>query len=76
MKDYIKIFTANGTIITKQSITAMEAMLPEKEFIRTHRSFIASVDKIKSFTPELIEIDKAEIPIGKLYRNSVLKVLG
>jgi DNA-binding LytR/AlgR family response regulator len=76
MKDYIKIFTANGTIITKQSITAIEAMLPEKEFIRTHRSFIASVDKIKSFTPELIEIDKAEIPIGKLYRNSVLKVLG
>jgi DNA-binding LytR/AlgR family response regulator len=54
----------------------MEAMLPEKEFIRTHRSFIASVDKIKSFTPELIEIDRAEIPIGKLYRNSVLKALG
>ena len=76
MKDYIKVYTANGTIVTKQSITSMEAMLPETSFIRTHRSFIASVDKIKSFTPELIEIDKAEIPIGKLYRTSVLKVLG
>ena len=76
MKDYIKVYTANGTIITKQSITSMEAMLPDTSFIRTHRSFIASVDKIKSFTPELIEIEKAEIPIGKLYRTSVLKVLG
>jgi len=75
MKDYIKIFTRRGTVITKQSITAMEAMLPEQAFIRTHRSFIASVDKIKSFTTELIEIEKAEIPIGKLYRNNVLKVL-
>ena len=76
MKDYIKVFTTGGTIITKQSITAMEAMLPEHSFVRTHRSFIASVDKIKSFTSELIEIDKAEIPIGKLYRNGVMKVLG
>lgn len=75
MKDYIKVFTSNGTVITKQSITSMEAMLPEQSFIRTHRSFIASVDKIKSFTTELIEIEKAEIPIGKLYRNNVLKVL-
>jgi len=76
MKDYIKVYTTTGTIVTKQSITSMEAMLPEASFIRTHRSFIASVEKIKSFTPELIEIEKAEIPIGKLYRTSVLKLLG
>ena len=75
MKDYIKVFTTHGTIITKQSITAMEAMLPENLFIRTHRSFIAAVSKIKSFTAELIELEKAEVPIGKLYRNQVLKAL-
>jgi DNA-binding LytR/AlgR family response regulator len=76
MKDYVKVYTNKGTIITKQSITAMEAMLPDQSFIRTHRSFIASVDKIKSFTTELLEIEKAEIPIGKLYRTNVLKLLG
>lgn len=76
MKDYVKVFTANGTIITKQSISSVEAMLPEKNFVRTHRSFIVSLDKIKTFTSELIEIDKTEVPIGKLYRNGVMKVLG
>lgn len=75
MKDYIKVSTGNGVIITKQSITSVEAMLPEKQFIRTHRSFIVSVPKIKSFTHELIEIENAEIPIGKLFRNNVLKML-
>lgn len=75
MKDYVKIFTTNGTIITKQSMTAVEAMLPEKQFVRTHRSFIVSIQKIRSFTSELIEIDKTEIPIGKLFRQTVLKVL-
>ena len=75
MKDYVKVFTTSGTIITKQSISSVEAMLPEKNFIRTHRSFIVSLDKIKTFTAELIEIDKTEVPIGKLYRNGVMKVL-
>lgn len=75
MKDYIKIFTADGTVITKQSITSMEEMLPEKEFVRIHRSYIVSLNKIKTFTSELIEIENTEIPIGKLYRNEVLKML-
>ncbi|HLG41502.1 MAG TPA: LytTR family DNA-binding domain-containing protein [Chitinophagaceae bacterium] len=76
MKDYIKVFTTRGTIITKQSISSVEAMLPEKEFIRTHRSFIVSARHIKSFTSELIEIHNTEIPIGKLFRNEVMKTLG
>jgi len=76
MKDYIKVMTKTGTIITKQSISSVEAMLPEKKFIRTHRSFIVSLDKIKSFTSELIDIASTEIPVGKLYRNAVMKVLG
>jgi len=76
MKDYIKVVTTKGTVITKQSITAVEAMLPEELFLRTHRSFIVSVPRIRSYTSEIIEIEKAEIPIGKLFRNGVLKMLG
>lgn len=75
MKDYIKVITKTGTIITKQSISSVEAMLPEKKFIRTHRSFIVSLDKIKSFTSELIDIAVTEVPVGKIYRNAVMKVL-
>jgi two-component system LytT family response regulator len=75
MKDYVKVITTQGVIITKQSITSVEAMLTGKLFVRTHRSYIVAVGKIRSYTSELIEIDKTEIPIGKLYRNGVMKVL-
>jgi two-component system LytT family response regulator len=75
MKDYVKVVTTEGTIITKQSISSVEGMLPEKQFVRTHRSFIVSLQKINSFTPELIELGRASVPIGKLYRNGVLKML-
>jgi DNA-binding LytR/AlgR family response regulator len=75
MKDYVKVVTVDGPLITKQSMTSVEAMLPENNFIRTHRSFLVSLSKIKSFTHEIIEIDKIEIPIGKIFRNAVLKML-
>jgi two-component system, LytTR family, response regulator len=75
MKDYVKVVTSKGPIITKQSISAMEAMLPDTEFIRTHRSFIVSVQKIRSYTHDLIQMEKTEIPIGRLFRSQVLDVL-
>jgi two-component system LytT family response regulator len=75
MKNYIKIITAKGLIITKHSMAAIEAMLPESAFLRIHRSYIVSKSKIRSFTGEWIAVGDAEIPIGKLYKNNVMKGL-
>ena len=75
MKNYIKIITEKGTIITKNSMAAAEAMLPEDAFIRVHRSYIVLKSKIRSFTGETIEIGNTEIPIGKLFKNEVMKFL-
>jgi DNA-binding LytR/AlgR family response regulator len=75
MGNYVKIFTEQGIVITKNSMTAVEAMLPEDSFIRIHRSFIVSRSKIKSFNSEVVEIGKIEIPIGKLFKNNVIKLL-
>lgn len=75
MKDYVKVVTAEGTIITKQSITAMAAMLPEDEFLRIHRSFIVNAARINAYTTEMVTVGKAELPIGKLFRPGVLRIL-
>jgi DNA-binding LytR/AlgR family response regulator len=55
-------------------LSALEAMLPSS-FLRVHRSFIVSLSKINTFTQEEIGIQQNLIPIGKLYRQQVLKVL-
>ena len=73
-KDYVKVFTEKGFIITRQTITSVEAMLSDSQFIRIHRSYIVSLNKLKSFTAETVEIGNKELPIGKLYRNSFLKL--
>jgi DNA-binding LytR/AlgR family response regulator len=75
MKDYIKIFTKTKTIITKQPISSLEELLPSDAFVRIHRSFIVAIDKIDSFKTDTIEIGKAELPIGRIYKSEVTKLL-
>jgi DNA-binding LytR/AlgR family response regulator len=75
-KDYVKIFTTDETIATRQTISSVEAMLGKNKFIRIHRSFIVSLNKIKSFSNEIVTIDNKDLPIGKLYRNGFLEIQG
>lgn len=75
-KDYVRVFTKNGSVITRQTISSIEAMLAENKFLRIHRSFIVSLSQIKSFTNEIVEIGDKELPIGKLYRNNFLRLHG
>lgn len=75
LSDYIKIYVKDKTIVTRETISSIEARLPKKDFIRVHRSFIVSFDGIESFTRETIEISGKEIPISRSYRSEVLSVL-
>ena len=75
LKDYIKIITSRGQVITKQSISSVEEMLPEKDFVRIHRSFVVSVSKIDSFTNSHITLGKIELPVGPLYRHETTRRL-
>jgi two-component system LytT family response regulator len=73
-KDYVKVFTQKGFIITRQTISSVEVMLPDSQFIRIHRSYIISLSKLTSFTAETIEIGNKELPIGRNYRNNFFKI--
>ena len=75
-KDYVKLFTEKEFVITRQTIASVEAMLPASQFIRIHRSFIVSLQKIRCFTNETVEVANKELPIGKLYRNNFMKAKG
>jgi DNA-binding LytR/AlgR family response regulator len=75
IKDYIKVITTSNTIITKQSISSVEEMLPTDMFIRIHRSYIVAMNKIESYNNELVWIAKQELPISRLYRHEVSRYL-
>jgi DNA-binding LytR/AlgR family response regulator len=75
-KDYIKVFLTTGkNVLVKQSISAMENLLSDHKFLRVHRSYIVSTDKIEGYNALTIKINSTEIPIGRLYKQAVMEVL-
>lgn len=75
LSDYIKVHTLQETITTRETIKNMEAKLPYVSFLRIHRSYIVSIDKITSYTNEFVELDKKVIPISRSYKESILEKL-
>ncbi len=73
LKDYIIIQTKDQKIITLLSMNKMMEKLPDSKFLRVHRSYIVSLQKIDSIEKSRIRIGSKEIPIGEVYREQFLK---
>ena len=72
LADYIKIHLIDKTVVTRETISSIEAKLPKTNFLRIHRSFIVAKSRIDSFTNECVEIGKAQIPISRSYKKEIM----
>jgi DNA-binding LytR/AlgR family response regulator len=75
IKDYVKVKTSDKEIVTQQKISYLEESLPREQFLRIHRSFIVNLEKIDAYSATDVEIGKHSIPIGRNYKNDVMKIL-
>lgn len=74
-REYIKIITTKAQYLSKMSTNEMESLLPEQLFKRIHRSYIVAVDKIESYTADMLEVCGVALPIGRDYRESIKNFL-
>lgn len=70
--NYIFINRGQEKIITKQTLTQFEQLLPENKFIRTHKSFIVALSAIQFVEGNEVSVGGKRIPIGKVYRESLM----
>jgi len=75
LKEYVRIYTAKDRLITKFQVGELEAELKDPNLIRIHRSFLVAKDKIEAYSSSTIEINDQSLPIGRTYREEVLKIL-
>ena len=78
LKDYVKIYlnSAKHPIITRMTLKGIEQKLPNQRFMRVHKSFIISSDKIQSIRNLKIQIGDATIPVGEQYVEDFMKMIG
>lgn len=69
LKDYTKIYTPNLPVLTLRSLKSFETRLPADKFIRVHRSYLVSLNKINSVEKNTVMIANQSIPISDGYRD-------
>lgn len=75
-KDYIKLYLTTGkNILVKQSISSIENLLSEHKFLRVHRSYMVSMNKVSGYNGLSVQLDSKDIPIGRLYKQQVMENL-
>ena len=75
LNEYVGIHSNDRRIVTKCSLTRIENKLPSDQFMRIHKSFIVPLVKVQAFSSTTVEVDNKELPIGRCYKNIVLKTL-
>ena len=74
--DYVVIHTPSTQYTAKLRISDLEEELAPRGFVRIHRSYIISIDKVESFTSSEVQLGRATLPVSRTYRREVLDVLG
>jgi DNA-binding LytR/AlgR family response regulator len=75
LSEYIVIKTNSGNIITLQSFKNIQETLPRDKFVRIHKSYMISLDKIESIKGQSVLIAKKELPIGNKYKNDFFSAI-
>jgi DNA-binding LytR/AlgR family response regulator len=74
--DYVKIWIpGEKRIVTLQTMKKMEQGLPADKFIRIHRSYIVSIEKIEAVAGNNVVVAGKSLPIGKNYRDTFLELI-
>ena len=70
LKDYLKIKKNDGTnVVAHKSMKNILEELPSDKFMRVHRSFIISLERIDALGKNHVTIGKNKIPISEFYRD-------
>ena len=77
VKDYVKIYFDNGDkpVMSLMNMKRIEESLPSPEFMRTHRSYIVNMMKVKVIDRLRIVFNKVYIPISDSYKDEVMSFL-
>ena len=75
MGDYWRIITTTKKIMTLLNYKKLEEMLPSRQFVRVHKSFIVAMDKIESVERNRIKIADRLIPVSETFRKQFFDII-
>jgi DNA-binding LytR/AlgR family response regulator len=73
IKNHVKIYTIDQCIVSMMSLSHTADKLPDKNFLRIHRSYIISLRHVSKFNQIGVVLGEKHLPIGRHYKLEFLK---
>jgi DNA-binding LytR/AlgR family response regulator len=75
LKEYVSIYTTGDRKFVKlAALKDLERMLPPGRFLRIHKSYIVSVNKVTAAYGNTIELNQISLPVGRIYKEEVNRI--
>lgn len=74
-RNYIKIVTQREFYMVLLTMLRMEELLPASHFLRIHKSYIVSLDKVQAFDSKTVSLENIELPLGDKYKQKLEKAV-
>ncbi|QNE40933.1 response regulator transcription factor [Hymenobacter sp. NBH84] len=75
LKNYVSIVTPGQRVVTYQTLKDLSEQLPQPPFLRVHKSYLVSLDKIRMVDGNTIYIEDQQIPVGETYRDTLFRLV-
>lgn len=75
LDDQVAVHMTDRILHTRENITQLAAHLPERQFVRIHRSFIVSAARVATITAEGVEVANRFIPFGRTFKQAAWRQL-
>jgi DNA-binding LytR/AlgR family response regulator len=75
LKNYVSIHLPTQVFVTYQSLTQLEQQLPRPPFVRVHKSYIVSLNKIRMVDGNTLYIQDKMVPVGETYREQLYRMV-
>ncbi|MDR6845952.1 LytTR family DNA-binding domain-containing protein [Flavobacterium granuli] len=69
--NYVKLHTTKKTYLASITTSELEKCLPEKSFMRIHKSYIVALDKIDTTEKDFVIVKNEKLPVGITYRREL-----
>lgn len=71
--NYVNVITQERKFVLRLSLSQLLEKINYKPLVRIHRSYAVNINAIQSFNDQEVQINKAELPIGRNYKEEFLR---
>ncbi|NSL86382.1 LytR/AlgR family response regulator transcription factor [Chitinophaga solisilvae] len=75
LKDFSRIHLKTGSMLVGHHLKLMEDMLPGRQFMRVHRSYMVALSAITAIQGNTLEVGPVVIPLGGSYKTALFRRL-